>query len=348
MKTDARKLPPEAQREKRRTALRMWKQGYVQKEIAEAVAVHARTIAEWIKLARSKGIEAAINGGRRGRKVGDSRSLSPEQELMIQHMIVDKMPDQLKLGFALWTRDAVRELIRVKCKLDMPIRTVGEYLSRWGYTPQRPLKRAYQQNPALVEQWLQEVYPTIAVRAKAEGAEIQWGDETGLRSDNHAGQRYSPAGETPVRLVSGSRFATNMISSVTNRGKLRFMLYRETMTAKVLLTFLKRLIKETGKKVFLILDNLRVHHAKLVRAWLDGHRDEIEVFYLPAYAPELNPDEYLNGDLKQQVRSGRAARSREELESRVRSVLKRLQLRPERIRSYFRHPKIAYAADLGY
>lgn len=348
MENDARKQSPEAQKEKRRTALRMWEQGYVQDAIATAVGVHKRTVAEWIKVARDKGVKVAIEGGRRGRRHGDSRSLTPEQEVMIQHLIVDKMPDQLKLAFALWTRDAVRELIRLKCGFEMPIRTVGEYLSRWGYTPQRPLKRAYQQNPERVDRWLREEYPEIAQRAKQEGAEIQWGDETGLRSDNHAGRSYSPAGQTPVRMVSGSRFSTNMISTVTNRGKLRFMLYRDTLTAKVLLTFLKRLVKETDRKVFLILDNLRVHHAKLVRAWLDEHTHEIEVFYLPAYAPELNPDEYLNGDLKQQVRTGRAARSQDELESRLRSVLKRLQLRPERIRSYFRHPKIAYAADLGY
>ncbi len=169
-----------------------------------------------------------------------------------------------------------------------------------------------------------------------------------MRSDSHAGRSYRPAGQTPVREMSGSRFSTNMIFNVTNRGKVRFMLYRETPTAKVLLTFLKRLVRETDSKAFLILDNLRVHHAKLVRAWLDEHQDEIEVFYLPAYAPELNPDEYLNGDLKQQIRTGCATRSREALEKRVRSVLKWLQLRPERIRSYFHHPKIAYAADWGY
>ncbi len=126
-------------------------QGYTQKDIAEAVAVHARTIAEWIKVARSKGVEAAIEGGQCGRKMGASRSFTPKQEVMIQRWIVDKMPDQLKLGFALWTRDAVRELIRMKCTLDMPIRTVGEYLTRRGYTPQRPLKRVYQQKPELVE-----------------------------------------------------------------------------------------------------------------------------------------------------------------------------------------------------
>jgi transposase len=348
MENDARKISLDAQREKRQTALRMWQQAYTQKAIAEACGVHLRTVAEWIKIARGKGLSTAIEGGQRGRQTGAGRSLSAEQELMIKLLIVDKMPDQLKLTFALWTRDAVRELIRVKCGFLMPIRTVGEYLSRWGYTPQRPLKRAYQQDPERVDRWLKDEYPAINKRAKQEGGEIQWGDETGLRSDSHAGRSYSPAGQTPVRMVSGSRFSTNMISTVTNRGKLRFMLYRETLTAKVLLKFFKRLVKESERKIFLILDNLRVHHAKLVRAWLEEHKQEIEVFYLPPYAPELNPDEYLNGDLKQQIRTGRSAKSLDELESRLRSVLKRLQLRPNRIASYFKHPKIAYASDMGY
>jgi transposase len=345
MKTDARKLSPQEQREKRSTALRMREQGYTYQAIGEAVGVHPRTVAHWVQVAEHQGTAAAITGGQRGVRQGDRRSLSPSQEVLIRTLMTDKMPDQLKLGFALWTRDAVRELIRQRCGFLMPVRTVGEYLKRWGYTPQRPLQRAYQQKPEVVQRWLENEYPRIAQRAKVENAEIQWGDETGMRSDSHAGRSYAPVGETPVRQVSGSRFATNMISTVTNRGKLRFMLYRETLTAQVLIRFLGRLIRDAqGRKVFLILDNLRVHHSKKVSAWVAERKAHLELFFLPAYAPELNPDEYLNGDLKQQVRTGLPARNQQELEGRVRSVMKRLQLRPQRIRAYFRHPRIAYAA----
>ena len=332
MKTDARKVSPQEQREKRATALRMREQGYTYKAIGEAVDVHPRTVAHWAQVAEHKGTTAAITGGQRGVREGDRRSLSLSQEVLIRTLMTDKMPDQLKLGFALWTRDAVRELIRQRCGFLMPVRTVGEYLKRWGYTPQRPLHRAYQQKPEVVQHWLENEYPCIAQRAKAENAEIQWGDETGMRSDSHAGRSYAPIGETPVRQVSGSRFSTNMISTVTNRGKLRFMLYRETLTAQVLIRFLARLIRDAqGRKVFLILDNLRVHHSKKVSAWVAERKERIELFFLPAYAPELNPDEYLNGDLKQQVRTGLPARNQKELEGRVRSVMKRLQLRPQRI-----------------
>ena len=345
MTNDARSLSPLEQREKRATALRMRELGYTYRAIGEAVGVHLRTVAHWVAVAESQGKEAAIEGGQRGSLPGERRSLSPEQEALIRILLLDTMPDTLKLDFALWTREAVQALIALHCGFQMPIRTVGEYLKRWGYTPQRPLKRAYQQKPEAIKRWLETEYPKIEQRAKAEGGEIHWGDETGLRSDSHAGRSYAPAGRTPVREVSGSRFATNMISTVTNRGKLRFMLYRETMTAVVLIRFLGRLIRDTrGRKVFLILDNLRVHHSKKVSAWLESRREQLEVFFLPAYAPELNPYEYLNGDLKRQVRSGHSVRSQDALEKRIRSVLRRLQSRPERIRSYFRHPKIAYAA----
>lgn len=345
MKIDARKLSPEEQREKRTIALRMREQGYTFKATAEAVGVHMRTVAKWAETAAQEGKQAAIKGGQRGARAGERRSLTETQEVLIQTLITDKMPDQLKLGFALWTRDAVRELIQEQCGFLMPVRTVGEYLKRWGYTPQRPLKRAYQQNPKVVQRWLDEDYPLIAQRAKAENAEIQWADETGVRSDSHGGRSFAPAGKTPVRLVSGSRFATNMISSVTNRGKLRFMTYRETMTSQVLIRFLDRLVRGSeGKKIFLVLDNLRVHHSKKVAAWVEARKDKIELFFLPAYAPELNPDEYLNGDLKQQLKTGRAARTQSELDERVRSILRRIQRRPKRVASYFKHPKISYAA----
>jgi len=341
---DARKLSPERQKEKRKIALRMRMNGHEFGEIGEVVGVHPRTVQYWWQRYQAEGMKSAVDGGKRGSEVGKGRTLSGEQEWVIQQLISEKMPDQLKLAFALWTRGAVRELIRKRCGIEMPIRTVGEYLKRWGFTPQKPLKRAYEQKPELVEAWLQESYPEIARRAKAEGAEIHWGDETGVRSDCQHGRSYALAGKTPVQRMPGSRFATNMISTVTNQGKVRFMLYRETLTAQVLIRFLARLVRDAGRKVFLILDNLRVHHSKKVRAWVDKHPQHIELFFLPAYSPELNPDEYLNCDLKAQVHSGKSAKNRDELETKVRGAMMKLQNRPERVKSYFKHIKIQYAA----
>lgn len=341
---DARKLSPEQQKEKRKIALRMRLNGHEFGEIGKVVGVHPRTVQYWWQRYQDEGLKAAVDGGQRGHEVGKLRTLSGEQEWVIQQLISEKMPDQYKLAFALWTRGAVKELIRKRFGIEMPIRTVGEYLKRWGFTPQKPLKRAYEQKPELVDAWLKETYPEIAQRAKAEGAEIHWGDETGIRSDCQHGRSYAPAGRTPVQRVPGSRFATNMISTVTNQGKVRFMLYRETMTAPVLIRFLARLVRDAGRKVFLILDNLKVHHSSKVRAWLENHADHIELFFLPAYAPELNPDEYLNCDLKALVHGGKPAKNRNELESKVRGAMMKIQNRPKRVISYFKHRKIQYAA----
>jgi len=200
-KEDARKLSPEQQKEKRKIALRMRMNGREFSEIGQTVGVHPRTVQYWWSRYQAEGLKSAVEGGKRGTEVGDRRTLSVEQEWAVQLLISEKMPDQLKLSFALWTRAAVRELIHRRFKIEMPIRTVGEYLKRWGFTPQKPLKKAYEQKPELVEAWLKESYPAIAERAKAEGAEIHWGDETGIRSDCQHGRSYAPAGKTPVQRV---------------------------------------------------------------------------------------------------------------------------------------------------
>jgi len=267
-----------------------------------------------------------------------------EQEEEIKKLICDKTPDQLKLTFALWTRQAVQELIKVRFGIQIAIRTIGTYLKRWGFTPQKPLKRAYEQRPAEVQKWRQETYPVIAGRAKKEDAEIHWGDETGIRSDSQHGRGYAPKGKTPVIRLSAKRTSINMISTVTNQGKVRFMIYRDSMNAKRLIKFLKQLIKSADKKVFLVLDNLRVHHSKPVKEWLAEHTEEIEVFFLPAYSPELNPDEYLNCDLKAGVHSKPPARDIGTLKKKVKSHMMKLQKTPRRVRKYFEHQKLAYAA----
>jgi transposase len=181
-------------------------------------------------------------------------------------------------------------------------------------------------------------------RAKEEKAEIHWGDETGLRNNSQYGRSYAPRGKTPAMPLPAKREHINLISTVTNRGKVRFMIYENALNADTMKKFLKRLIKDSGKKVFLILDNLKVHHSKDVKEWLESHKSEIEVFFLPAYSPELNPDEYLNGDLKVGVHSGVPARSSSQLKAKAISHLRMLQKLPKRVRNYFKHPKIAYAA----
>jgi transposase len=344
-KTDARKLSPEAQEEKRRTAINLRKQGMKLQAIAEATGVSRVAVSGWWKRYKETGSQS-LQAKKRGRKMGEQRTLSSKQESEIKKMIVDKTPDQIKMPFALWSRQAVGLLIKAKYGIKMPVRTIGLYLERWGFTPQKPAKRAYEQRPEAVKKWLNETYPQIAADAKKEAAEIHWGDETGLRSDDHRGRGYAPKGMTPLKRVSAKRSSVNLISTVTNQGKVRFMIYDETFTAQMMIKFLKRLIKDANRMIFLILDNLRVHHAKLVQEWLGEKEIQklLRVFYLPSYSPELNPDEYLNCDLKGGVFGQSPIRDKESLKKAALSHLRLLQKKPQRVQKYFKNKYIAYAA----
>ena len=283
MKTDARSLPKESQEEKRRTAIKLWKKSTPTSEISEILDVSIRSVQLWISKYKKGGL-GALKTKPLGHGEGVGRTLTKDQESRIKGLITDHYPDQLKLDYVLWTRKAVMELIAQEYGVLMPVRTVGEYLKRWGFTPQKPAKRAYEQNPKQVKKWLDEEYPSIKARAKAENAEIYWGDETGVRNDSQHERGFAPKGKTPVVKLNAKRASLNMISAVTNQGKVRFHLYEGTMDADRFIGFLKRLIKTSERKVYLIVDNLRVHHAYVVRDWLDEYEDEIEVFYLPSYS----------------------------------------------------------------
>lgn len=339
-KIDARKLSAKALEEKRRTAHQLRKRGMTRAEIGTIVGVHADTVGRWLKLS-----ESSLVLKKRGPKSGVHGLLSRDQEKMISKKIIEKAPDQLKMDYALWTRKAVQELILSETGVALAIRSVGEYLKRWGMTPQKPQKRAYEQRAPEVKAWLEDKYPLIQARAKQESAEIYWGDETGLRNDCQHERGYAPKGKTPTIRLNANRASINMISAITNQGKVRFRIFEGTMNADVLIHFMMRLLKDAKRKVFLILDNLRVHHAKPVKEWLEEHKTMIEVFYLPAYSPELNPDEYLNCDLKAGVHSGKPARNKEQLKQKTSNHMRMLQRKPKRVQKYFNHAKIRYAAQ---
>ena len=340
---DARKLSTDAQQEIRHQVIRLKKNGHKRSAISEITGVHPGTISRWCTLYKTGG-KKALKIKKRGRPEGSCRTLSKNQEKDIQKALIDKCPDQIKLPFALWTRIAVQQYIKELYKIKMPIRTVGEYLSRWGFTPQRPLKKSYKQNPKAVKKWLKEEYPALKYRARKEGAEIHWGDETGLCNDSYYGRSYAPKGKTPAIKVHPRCQRVNLISSITNQGKVRFMFYKDKMNSQTFIKFLKRLIKDADRKIYLVLDNLKVHHSYIVKDWLKEHQDDIEVFFLPSYSPELNPDEYLNGDLKSGVHSRVPARTKDQLKQKAISHLRKLQKLPGRVANYFKHPKISYAA----
>ena len=235
-------------------------------------------------------------------------------------------------------------VVKESYNIDIPIRTMGNYLKRWGFTPQKPVTRAYERNEKHVQKWLDEGYPTIKETAKKEGAEIHWGDETGLRSDDVNGRGYAPKGKAPVRRTRGARESLNMISTVTNQGKVRFMFYKDKMCGDLLIKFMKRLIRSTDRKVFLILDNLPVHHGRVVKEFLAENSAFIRVFYLPSYSPDLNPDEHLNGNLKANIRMKPTKRKKGDLEKNAKAHMFSIQKRPRHIQSFFQSESVKYAS----
>ena len=343
LKTNAVSLSPEEQYQIRKSIVRLSEKGKSNSDIADLLDVSERHVRNVKKIYAERGI-SGIKPKKRGRKKGEKRLLTPEQEKEIRGIIVDRYPEQLKLPGCMWTRSNIRDLIKRMYKTDMPLSTLGYYLERWGFSVQRPKKQAYKQDAKKVDHWLNTEFPGITERAKAEDAEIHFGDEVGVQNTANYAKGYAPIGQTPVVKVESKKMKANMLSSISNRGKLRFMVYKGNMNSDVLIDFMRRLIYDIEKKVFLILDNLRVHHSKKVRKWLEKHKDRIEVFYLPPYSPEYNPDELLNADLKRAIGNRAMPKNEKELEHNIRSHMKTLQLNPKKLRSFFKGEFTSYAA----
>jgi transposase len=316
---DMCKLPAAAQEERRRQVIGLRQAGMTYDAIAAQVGLTPTGVFDICKRYAERGA-AGLKTGPRGPEPGYGRFLDSKQEAE--------------------TRDLIRRHFGVR----LAVRTMGTYLARWGFTAQKPLRRAYEQDPAAVRRWLRRDYPAIAARAKAESGAIFWGDETGLRSDDVRGRSYAPRGRTPEVRVNHKRANLGLISAVTNKGELRWMVLDGAIKAQGLLRFLTRLVRDADQKVFLILDRLPVHRSAKVRAWLVGREAEIELFYLPGYSPELNPDEGVNGDLKQVVTREAPARSKAQLKRVVVGHMRKLSKLPDRVRSFFGHKTFRYAA----
>lgn len=341
-KPDARKLSPEAQEDLRRRVVAAVKGGMGITEAAGTFQVTRQSIHNWMNAVDAGGLRA-LKARKRGPKEGN-RILDPRQSESLVRTIASGCPDQLRLPFALWTRDAVIELARVRFGVELSLSTVGRYLREWGLSPQKPIRRAYERNEAAVRAWLKKEYPAIEARRKRENGEIHWGDQMGLRSDHQTGTSYSMRGVTPVIPGTGQRFRCNMMSTVTNLGTLAFMVFTESFTAPVMIRFLKRLARHAGRKVFLIVDGHPVHRSAMVKRWLGNHADRIEMFLLPAYSPDLNPDEFLNNDVKANALGRRRPADRREMISGLRAYLRSTQRRPELVKRYFHAESVRYAA----
>jgi transposase len=340
---DTRSLSDDVRAALRLRAVAARAAGFANDTVAAILGLRPESVSRWFAAYQRGGLEA-LPGDRTGRPVGSGRRLSAEQEARLQAVVVVSTPADQGIASGLWTRQAVRQLILQEFGLRVPIRTVGEYLRRWGLTPQRPVRHAARQEPEEVRRWLREEYPALAARAKAEGAEIHWGDEAGAQSEPTRQRGYAPRNDPPEQTVLGRPFRVNMISTITNEGKLRFMLYEGKMTGALFVLFLTRLLIGATRKIILIVDRLRVHESAEVQVWLYEHRDQLEVVGLPRYAPERNPDEYLNNDVKGNLNADGPAATREELKGKLRGFMQHLGKLPEHVKAYFEHPKVTYAA----
>ena len=313
-------------------------------EVSETFGVALNSVYKWVKIFKTSG-NSTLELQARGRPKGNGCRLTEEQCKKIQTLIKDKNPEQLKMPFVLWTRKAVRELIQNLFDIDLPIRTVGDYLNRWEFTPQKPKKRSYEQQSKAVQNWLDNEYPKVKKSASKEGGEIHWGDETGCTNAISHARSYAPKGQTPTLVQSTKKkLKINMISSISNQGKVFFDVHEGHINSGEFIEFMNKLIRCTNKKVYFIVDNLPQHHSKLVRDWLEQNEAFIKVFYLPSYSPELNPDEYLNCDLKRGLNAKKMPRNIDQLKSNTKNYMTELAQKTEKVKSFFKHPRVLYAS----
>jgi transposase len=339
---DARQLSDEVLEAFRLRAIHACQLGFTELEVSQVLGVAHETVCRWWSAFVAGGTDA-LPHDRSGRPAGSGRALSEFQARHIQALLDACGPEELDIPAPLWTRRAVGELIRREFGIDLAVRTVGEYLRRWGYTPKKPRRRARGQDPEEARVWLEETYPAIAKRAAQEGATIYWCDEVGVAADAHPARGYAREGLPASMEVPDPHLRVNQVSAINNDGQVRFMTFTRTMKAAVMLEFLGRLLRSTTGKIFLILDRLPAHQHAKVDEWVAAHADRLEVFYLPRRAPERNPDEYLNNDLKGNVHAEGLPADKAQLRSQVLAFMRKLIHWPEHIKSYFQHPCVQYA-----
>lgn len=341
LQQDFRALKGAAQETIRRNAVAAVKAGMAIVEAAKVFGVTRQAISSWLRIYATQG-RSGLKARKRGRPKGGQ--LLGWQAAQISRNIMDRCPDQLKLPYYLWTREAVGQLIEQRFGIQLSVWTVGRYLARWGFTSQKPVRRAFEQDRKEVQRWLEETYPRIRAQAKLDGAEIYWGDEMGLRSDHAAGRSFSKRGKTPVVSGTGKRFGCSMISAITNRGRLYFMVFKTRFVASVFVGFLRRLCNQIRRPICLIVDSHPVHRSLRVRKELEGMNGTLKLFFLPGYSPELNPDEYLNQDVKSNAVGRRRPKTQHEMMLNVRGYLRSTQRMPRIVRSYFQANSVQYAA----
>ena len=276
-------LPKEVRADRRKLAFRQLDKGWNKYQISELVEVHFKTVEDWIK--RRLEIEKNNYRGKKRGRQDDQRLLDEKKQKEILEIIKNSTPEKHDVSAYLWSRKAIAEYIEKRYNIALNLQRVSHYTNLWGLSPQRPKKQATEQDPEKVKKWLEETYPNIVKQAKKSKGIIQWGDETNLNINTNYQRTYAIKGETPVLKIPAQKISYSMVSTISNQGKLRYMVHKGGMNAKLFKKFLQRLIKDSDKKIFLILDNLKVHHAKIIQAWQKQNSDKIEFFFPPSIFP---------------------------------------------------------------
>ncbi len=338
--SDGRALDHHTLQVMRQQAVKAVREGQTVQSVAAAFGVNQRSVFRWLADFTNGGQNALLAKPIPGRP----SKLSAEELAWIANAIRDRNPQQFKFEFGLWTLSLIRHLIKRQLKKELSVSSVHRLMKTLGFSAQKPLYQAWQQDPVLVRTWETETYPAIRAEAKRVGATIYFGDESGIRSDHHTGTTWAPQGQTPVVRATGRRFSLNMISAVSTQGEFRFMLHEGSVGAKVFLEFLKRLMVNAEKPVFLIVDGHSIHKAKLVKSYVDGLEGKLKLFYLPPYSPHLNPDETVWAHVKRKV-SRQLVESAEDMKRLALGALRSIQKLPELVKSFFRQPECRYILE---
>ncbi len=337
---DGRRLKHEVLTELRKRAVARVQSGESPELVIRAMGFSRACIYNWLAMYRAGGWNA-LDARKRG---GRPRKLKGNVIKWVYRIVVGTDPRQYKFPFALWTRNAIATLIHQRYGIRLSANSVGRLLAQLGITPQKPLWRAYQQDPERVRQWVEEQYPSIAKEAKRLGAEVWFADESGLRSDYHAGTTWGAKGKTPVVRSTGARHRLNLLSVVNRRGRIRFMIEKGGVNGEVMCRFLDRLMVGSSRPVFLIWDGHPTHKSREVVAKIRSTNGKLRVYLLPGYSPELNPGEGVWREVKAH-RLGRAGVfTFADMKSKALGALRHLAHRPDKIRKLFCTPTTRYAA----
>lgn len=288
--------------------------------------------------------EQSFEYKQRGVRNGTGSKINKDQESELISKILSYTPDELGMNYTLWTSKVVQQYIELHYGIKYNRRSIRKIMTRLGFSAQKPIKLAYQRDPTKIETWLQDTYPKIKRRAMQEGARIYWGDEMGIQSSDNRGRTYGLKGKTPIIKKTGSRFKCNMLAAISPQGFMNWMVFEDNFTSKEFIIFLGRLAKQIKQKTFLILDNHKVHHSKKVKAYIEKHKDKIELFYLPPYCPDMNPQELVNQDVKANSNNFRALKCVNDLTINLRYYLTQVQFNQLKIMKYFTKKEVAYAA----